>query len=445
MVIAFWGCKDELNKTGYDLLLPGDLVSARKVILDKDLIKAYTVSDLNLWTNKPELSLLGTFNDPVFGKSTTDFAYQFRLRNYTDFTNAEFDSLILTLVYKETYGDRVTPQNLTVYELNSDLDADAIYYQNTDLKSMAKTEVLANLMYVPKFELDSLSNKYGSTKEDPKDTVIQEIRFNLNVSLAQKLMAADSIQRSDNDSFLKYFKGLYIEAGDLNQGGGIIRINPSLVDEKMVAHNTEMDLYYHLPNDTNKYFVRYLVNSTSARTSRFKHDYSTTSFYENLDHQNQQDSLIYLQTTGGLSSKIFINSLSSWKDSTDCAINKAELIFRVEKSLIDTSMYPVPQKLILSLIDSNGSIYANEEKRTLIYPSDLLISEAYYGGTYNKNDTTYRFNLAKHLQEIIKGKTVNYGFYLSTAEKNSIFRRVVLKGATSQTGIGFEVTYSKIK
>lgn len=441
MVIVFSGCQDDMNKTGYDLLLPGDLVSARKVSIDQASIQSYTVTDEKLRTSKPELSLLGTFNDPVFGKSTTDFAYQFRLREYHDFTNATFDSLILTLVYKEVYGDRETPQALKVYELNADLDVDATYYQDHDLKGMAKSEVLAERIYVPKLILDSLTNKYGSTKDDPKDTVIQEIRFNLNESLAQKLMAADSVQRSNNDSLLVYFKGLYIEAGDLSQGGGIMRIVPSLVDEKLKVHSTAMNLYYRLPNDTNKYVVRYLVNSTSARTSRFIHDYSTTTFATNLDKMDQQDSLIYLQTTGGLSSKIYIPNLSNWKDSSDCAINKAELILHVEKSLVDTAFTPVPQKIILSLIDSEGNIFKDNE---LIFPSDLSFSEEYYGGTYNETDGTYRFNLAKHLQEIIKGKG-NYGFYLTTDEKNAIFRRVALKGATSKTGMRFEITYSKIK
>jgi len=38
----------------------------------------------------------------------------------------------------------------------------------------------------------------------------------------------------------------------------------------------------------------------------------------------------------------------------------------------------------------------------------------------------------------------NYGFYLETAFRAASFRRVVLKGATSKTGIRLEITYSKI-
>ena len=82
LVIALWSCNEDMNKTGIDLLLPGDLVSARKITIDKASIAAYTVTDERLKTSNPLLSLLGTFNDSIFGKSTTDFAYQFRFEDY---------------------------------------------------------------------------------------------------------------------------------------------------------------------------------------------------------------------------------------------------------------------------------------------------------------------------------------------------------------------------
>lgn len=438
--IVFSGCQDDLNKTGYDLLLPGDLVSARKVSIDKASMQSFTVRDERVRTNKPEYNLLGTFNDPVFGKTTADFAAQFRLREFHDFTGATFDSLKLTLLYKELYGDTITTQNLKVYELNEGLDAEdsTRYYQDIDLKSMASNVLLGEINYLPKkltLYYDSLSNTPGSSVETPLDSVIHDITFTLDPSLAQKLMAFDmgAAGESPNDSFLEYFKGLYIEAGDLSQGGNIMRV-------RTLGIGSEMTLYYHNAEDTTS--IKYRMNTTSARTSRFVHDYSTAQFATSLDNMVQQDSLIYLQTTGGLSSKIYIPTLNNWKDSTDAAINKAELVFQIETALSDSATLPPPQKLILSLIGENGEIL--DDKGNLIFPSDVTFSEAYYGGTYNKTEGTYRFNLAKHLQEIIKGK-VNYGFYLTTDNKNAIFRRVVLKGATSKVGIGFDITYSKIK
>lgn len=450
MTIVFWGCEEDINKTGHDLLLPGDLISAHKQSIDKATMQAFTVRDEKLRTNKPEYTLLGTFNDPVFGKTTSEFAAQFRVSEITNFSNIIFDKLELKLLYIESYGDTITPQNLKVYELQSDLNAEDTtrYYQDIDLKSLAKTEVLGQTTHKAKklkLYYNPKTTNPASTKETPKDTVIHEIVFPLSASLAQKLMAVDLSKdpnnpnpQNPNDKFIKQFKGLYIEADNMvNQGGGLMRVRTS-------APGTHLRLYYHKPNDTTQYIVEYRMTSSAARVNRFVHDYSTTTFAANLDQMTQQDTLIYLQTTGGLSSKIKIPGLSAWKDSTDVAVNKAELIFKVEPAYLDTVKYPAPPKLILSLMDESGKIFNTNQQ--LIFPSDLSsFSESYYGGVYNKKDGTYRFNLAKHMQEIIKGETKNNGFYLTTNNKNAVYDRVVLKGATSKIGIRFEITYTKIK
>ncbi|MDO8928128.1 MAG: DUF4270 family protein [Bacteroidota bacterium] len=433
--LIFWSCKEELNKTGYGLLDKGDLVSVKKTEIDKTTIKSFTVTDLKQRTDETTYNLLGTFNDPVFGKTTADFAVQFRLSRYPDLSkNAQPDSLVLYLLYREFFGDAVTPQRLKVYELASDLSFDAQYDQDVNLKAISKGEVLADFNYVPKFKLDSLTNLYGSTKAKPKDTVIQEIAIKLNASLINKLWAADSLTLSKNDLFLEYFKGLYIEAADLNQGGAIIRIYTLAGGSRMIMH-------YH-NSEEDSLFYNYNINENSARVGRFSHDYTNTAFAANLDKKTNQDSLIYLQTTGGLGSKILIPNLNLWRDSANIAINKAELIFTVDQFYTDTANYTPPYQVILSAIN---------EKDDLYFPSDLAFSQAYFGGVYNKTDGTFRFNIAKHMQELMTKKPngvgylrENFGFFLSMADRNSNYGRVVLKGATSTTGIRLEITYSKI-
>ena len=437
--LIFWSCKEELNKTGYGLLDKGDLVSVSQTEIDKSTIKSFTVTDEKQRTDETTYNLLGTFNDPVFGKITTDFACQFRLSNYPDLSkNAQPDSLVLYLLYMQIFGDTVTPQRLKVYELASDLSFDGKYYQDVDLKALSKAEVLADFNYVPKFELwfDSIKTvpTPGSSKTTPKDTVIQEIAIKLSASMLNRLWAADSLTLSDNDKFMDYFKGLYVEAADINQGGTIMKIFTLASGSRMIMH-------YH-NSEEDSLFLNYNINENSARVSRFNHNYSTTAFAANLDKKENQDSLIYLQTTGGLASKILIPNLNNWRDSANIAINKAELIFTVDQLNTDTAKYLPPYQVILSAINEKDSLY---------FPSDLAFSEAYFGGIYNSEDGTYRFNIAKHMQELMTMNTIgegyireNYGFYLSTADRNTNYSRVVLKGATSSIGIRLEITYSKI-
>lgn len=435
MIIMLWSCTENPSKVGFDLLPSGDLVLVRKdSTLTVANIQAFTQTDGNQRTDEPEFNLLGTFNDPVFGKTTADFALQFRIDSFPEKQNVlEVDSLVLYLLYNELYGDTLTPQKLKVYELGADLSLNGKYYQDVDLKGMANSEVLADMNYTPKFKLDSLTNAYGSTKEDPKDTVIQTIRIHLDKSLATKLLAADSLTLSSNDAFINYFKGLYVEAGDLNSGGTVMRI-------KTVAAGSRLALYYRTASDTLKNI--YKINSNAARVSRFAHDYSNTGFAANLNKADNQDSLLYLQTTGGLRTKILIPNLGTWKDSANFAINKAEIIFTVDHIVSDTAHYLPPEQLVFSAIgvDSLG-----QEIKYL--PKDFDFSQIYYNGIYDSTTTTYRFNIANHMQQVIehvKDKD-NLGFYLATSQPSSTFRRVVLKGPGSKAGIKLDVTYSKIK
>lgn len=428
MVVMFWSCSTDPGKMGLGLLPVGDLVNVRTMI-EKTSIKAYTETDGNLRTDNPAYNLLGTFNDPIFGKTTADFAFQLRLNSFLDHSNsAQPDSLVLYLVYKEVYGDTVTPQKLKVYELGTDFILDNKYYQDVNLKSFVTGDAIGEKSYIPKFKLDSLTTTYGSTKAAPKDTVIQEIAIKLSNALMQKLWAADSLTMSDNDRFLKFFKGLYLEVGDLNQGGSIMRIFSTAAGSQLIMnyHNTTADSLSYAYN----------INSNSIRVSRFAHDYTKTVFATSLDKEDNVDSLIYLQTAGGLRAKILIPDLGTWSDSINFAINQAQLILQVDSTVTDVTKLIPPSQLVLTALDKDGKEYL---------PDDFTLSSVYYGGYYNSTDKTYRFNIVKHLQEVIAKKKDNYGFHLSTAFRSDTFRRTVLKGATSKTGIRLEITYSKIK
>lgn len=437
------GCSKSDDKVGLDIFPKEDLVQIFKdSTLTVSGLKAFTEIDGNQRTDEPNFNLLGTFVDPVFGTTKADFALQFRIDSFPAKHDAPVvDSLVLYMLYNELYGDTVTPQNFKVYELDQDLSKKAKYYQDVDLKALAKAKVLANISYLPQFE-DSLNSKTSKV-----DTVIQTIRIRLDTSLADRLMAADSTTLSSNDPhpdkeknyFLNYFKGLYIEAGDLNSGGSLMRI-------KTIASGSRMVLYYHTKVDSTLK-ITYKINSNSARVSRFEHDYSQTAFGSKLGQGSVTDTLLYIQSGGGLRTRIEIPKLDMWRDSlksesVNFVINKAEIIFHVDTLLSDVKKLLPPSQLVFSAIgvDTLG----NQIK---YLPKDFEFSSVYYNGVYNSTDKTYRFNIANHLQQIIEnieGKE-NMGFYLAVSQPVSAFRRVVLKGPGSKDGVGLQIIYSKIK
>lgn len=421
----FTAC-NEPSDLGMELLPSTDLIEVKNLV-DKNSISSFTYSEGPVRTDESSKSLLGSFYDPIFGKTTINFAAQFRLQDFPDFgTNPVADSVKLFLYYRLMYGDTVTSQKFRVYELETPLEVDRDYNQDVNLTEKASMQLLGERDYTPVVRLDSAS----------QDTFYQLITIPLDISLGEKLVNADSLQMINNDVFLEYFKGLYIESEEQTaEGGSILTLEAS---SSSSFQGSALVVYYN--NDENKaeeepdtLLNPYVITRFSARVNSIEHDYSGTPFEANLNVDSGDDSLIYVQATGGLKSKIYIEGLSSWKDSVNIGINKAELVFQVDTITSEVDKYPPPSQLLFTVLD---------EKGTEFLPIDYSFSPAFYGGQL-RSGYTYRFNITQHMQQIIDGEAENHGFFLTTARKNSEANRVVLKGGNSQTGIKLVITYSK--
>jgi len=426
LVVVFTAC-EEYSSIGVEVLPGGDLISIHNRLI-KDDISAFTFTDDSMRTDEASNSLLGSLNDPLFGVTTIDFASQFRLLGYPYYgPKAKLDSIKLYLYYRVLYGDTATKQKFAVYELKSSIDPDKSYYQDVDLKSLAYDKLIGQIEYKPKVKLDSLS----------KDTFYQLINIPLDMSLGQKIFNASPSDLVSNDAFLEYFKGLYIETAKINNKGGTILSLETISSGNFSG--SAVVLFYH--NDSIKttagkdsaQLMPFIISKYSARVNRFVHDYQKTAFYSDLNQETNPDSLIYVQATGGLKSRILIDDLTSWKDSTNTAINKAELIFTLDTLASQHRKFPPPNQLLFTVVDSKGV-----ER----LPIDYGFSPSLYGG-YLAKDYTYSFLITQQIQEIIDGRAENFGFYLTPALKNNQANRVVLKGSTSKIGIKLSITYSK--
>lgn len=443
VVFAFTACEEDEDSLGVEVLPKEDLISVKSVILLDD-ISSYTFNEELVKTDESSKSLFGNFNDGAFGNTTIDFATQFRLQFFPEYgENPAVDSINLILRYRKVYGDTITPQTFRIYELESGLNIDADYTQDVDLKSMASSQLLGEISYTPKIATDSL-----------KTVIYQQIiSIPLDVSLGEKILNADSLDLINNDVFLEYFKGLYIESVRENTGeGSIVQLDAissdgGILGSGLVVYYKNDTLRSIIENDPevedSSFFMPFLVTENSARVNAMVHDYSGTPFEENLNSELEEDSLLYVQATGGLRSRILIDNLISWQDSitvsddgTDTipyGINKAELIFQVDTIASDIHNHFPPTQLLFTVLDEDG-----EEG----LPIDYVFNPDYYGGGL-RPDYTYHFNITQHLQEIINGKIGNHGFFLTPANKNNQANRVVLKGARSTTGVKLVITYSK--
>lgn len=423
LLVVAWGCKQGDQTLGINTL-PGVKVLDTRYHQEKTSISSAVFTDTKIRIDRPKYNLLGSFNDPIFGRTDASFAAQFRLPEYRAFSaNAAIDSVVLSMAYKTIYGDTLSRQTLKVFELAGSLNYDAKYLSSFNVKNLASAVPIGTGSFIPKFRTDSAQT----------DTTTQVIRLRLNNSFGSSLLAVDSMKMKSSDEFLKVFKGLYISTTPLNRKGTLV----SIINTRTA--NTEFApviiLYYHdAKSDTLDY--GYTVTTNSAKVSSYVHDYSLAKFFPNLNKENNTDSLIYIQPTGGIKSKILVPSFSSWKDSANYAINKATLTFHADTIMSDYRRYEMPDRLYLMAIDSLGAE---------VFPADSELSSLYYGGFYDPKTATYSFNVTQHLQQIIQGKIKNDGFYLVQSERNFSAKRVVLKGLGSSKPIELNIAYTIYK
>lgn len=427
IIVLVFGCRKEDQSLGINLI-PGIHSIETRFHQDSTLISAFTFTDDSIRTDSSRFHLIGSFNDPIFGYTSGAFAGQFRLPKYPSYeSDATLDSVVLQMSYKYVYGDTITPQTVLVHELTGDLVYGEKYLSTFNINNLASTDIIGAKEFIPKFRTDSAKT----------DTTSQILRVILDPSLGNRLLKMDSLNMVSNDQFLKFFKGLYIETAPVNHKGSLLRIDtPSSV----------MVVYYHTAEHDSLGFG-YWLSANAADVSRFTHDYSGTSFYNHLNQEQvqNQDTLVYLQPSGGTKIKINIPSLSAWRDSLNYAINKATLTVHVDTLMSDFKHYEIPSLLYLKYIDDKG-----QEQ----YPVDAQQSITYYGGVYNPIDGTYVFNITQHMQLVTQGKKQtdgsfvrlnNNGFYLVAALRNGSPKRVVLKGQSSKRPMKFDVAYTRYK
>ncbi len=412
--LLFTGCKKGDEGLGKNLL-PGSSAVYNRNFQEVGTIKSYTYTDEKIRVDRPGFNYVGSFNDPLFGRTDGNFAAQLRLTSNPDFdATATLDSLILRLTYKHIYGDTATTQTLKVYELTGNLEFDAKYLSSFNLKSLASPVSVGTVSFIPRFKTDSTKT----------DTTTQYVRVKLDPSFGNRLLRMDSLKMISNEEFLKYFKGIYVEATPVSRKGTLIGLSTT---------GTGLGLYYHTATKDSLFFS-YNATSNSANVSAFSHDYQKSLFASNLNKDISQDTLTYLQPLGGTKVKIDIPSLNKWKDSTQYVISKASIVFYVDTLATDSRRYNMPYRLYLKYMDSTG---------TEVFPKDSELSSSYYGGIYDPITASYTFNITRHLEQIIKKEITSTSFYLVHSDRSGSASRVVLKGGNSSRPIQLQVKYTR--
>lgn len=180
-------CKDDPAKLGGDGVLPeGDEITAHSY--NKHALDSRSVKQDSVLTSDAVYGIIGSFEDPEFGRSKADFLVDFSLAKkveysgiivldennvpdtvtYNQFNNGDewtIDSLVLNLQYSfnNWYGDMRAEHNIKIFELDMPLgSSDEKYYSNLkseeiSIKAIPIAEKIVNTN-------DDIPTKYRSDR-----------------------------------------------------------------------------------------------------------------------------------------------------------------------------------------------------------------------------------------------------------------------------------------
>ncbi len=384
---------DDNPDFGQDLIPDSDRVSG--FLYDQSIISSKTVpSDSieiseEIYSTLAPFNLLGSYFDPVFGTTTASFLTQVRLSgNLVVFEdNMVPDSLILLLHLVDKYGDfrQSTPMEIKVFALSESIELDSTYYSPFPVDDYyMESEQVGSFIVYP-------SNS---------DTIVR-IPIDLNYYLD---WFTDTAVMKDNDSFSEKVKGFYLKTNPVNQGGQILSFNP-------ISDYSLLSFYYHYENETASPIrpassvknFNFLINNECARIAIFDHEYETAwTPIQALFDSTYEDSYDYIQMMGGPRVNLVLEDIEAWKDSLDYVVVKAELFIPIAEG--SDNFFDPPLRLSLQLLNLDGSLSPLGD----LYPyATASPAFDYFDGNYNSNQKYYRFNMAKHIQEIMRSETEN--------------------------------------
>lgn len=426
---------NESSVVGLDVQPASDLLNVNWK--DTTTLLTSTVKEDSLHTDASIIvtadALLGTYLDPVFGKTSASIYTQLRLpANNPNFgTNPVCDSVVLTLTYaSDYYGKRGRKdQRISVYQLTEDLSLSRNYYSNNSL-SYSGIDLANGHVYTP---------RPTTTVAVMGDTIKPHLRIPLQQNFGQVILNNQgSSVLSNNTAFQNFIKGLYISSDVTTSGSG----DGNILHFKLGDSQSKLTIYYRNSNATNNDSLKYEISLSSVgRFSAFDHyNFSTADPYlQSQLSTSSADTTLFIQSLAGTKAKIEFPYLLHWNDSGRVAINKAELVIKVDttNALYQLDTFAAPPKLILFGITATNTNYAIP---------DAYEANEVYGGSYNSSAKEYRFNIDRYIQQVLNGSIENTGLYL-VASGGAIGANRVVVGSGSSKGyqkMKLNITYTKL-
>jgi hypothetical protein len=409
------GCN---NPSGIGLDVDPNL-ALNTTIVDTSTVIAKLFKKDSVVANYTYYSALGYFKDPIFGTTTSNIALALTLPsdNYTFGKSPVLDSAILVLPYKDFYGDSVnTNYTIEVKQLGEVLyTGNSNSYYNTK-KWTHGTAVLGSKNTKAIYKDSIIIQDIISGKKDTIKKVIPQLRIALDPTfITNNILKTDSLNLLSKKVFSNYFKGLYVSLNKntTTNNGGVFLL------DTYTSGAARLDLYYKKTSSTGtKDTVNVSLNISGAggdAVSEMTWDITGTAVQTELQSTAKTSNNLYLKGLSGTEVKVEFPYLSKLKTlGKNIAINRAELILQVESGT------ETPYKPIARLRAYRWDI----AERPQLIPDESPTDLRYLGfpdinGYYNKTTKSYTFNFTAYIQDLMNGKTKNYGTFITTTDFTS--------------------------
>ena len=383
-------------------------------LVDSSTIIVNTFAEDSVSTTNLTKIPLGYFIDPAFGTTETAVATDLNLPGSAAYTRPtgviSIDSARLVLKFASGfYGDSIESKyTVNVYQLQQQLVNTTAYYNTTNLGDYTSQPLIGSLTFNARTHN---SIKIYSIITGAPDTLISvgaQIRVPISSDFINNyFFNASGTALASNAIFQNQVKGLYIKLDKTKTtgAGGVL----------MLQNAPEIDVYYKV--NTGSAIDTASVTLPIAKTAtQIIHTYPTAIQTELQDTTSSRN-IFYLQGLAGLRARVkFPNLLLNLRNSLlsnnmDIVINRAELVITpVPGSNIPYS--PLLQITMYKLDIAHQRTYIEDGS-----PVDGRSQGAsVFGGFYSPSKKDYHFILTAYCQDLILGKTVDYGTYIAPVD-----------------------------
>lgn len=437
--------------------------STEVLFIDTFTVQTFTVKLDSVHTSGFRNVLVGQYQDPYFGKVSSDFYASVDLgqawnlaTSGTSKINVKFDSLVFIGYFDENplhfIGDSLVAQKLSIHRIREKIEllGNKLSFKAHDVLDF-DSESLGDTIFVPKPRTYSFYNE-----ENDKNPLAKRggVRFRMKDKLGLDIV--DLVNRASDtillaDKWEEYFKGIVIKPGSDNSSMFSFQTGSNRMKIRLYYSNTAYDEVGVVK------FRDFSVNNTPLNFLNNKSDYisengiaqkigNIVNVEEELSAVETKD-LSFIQGSLGLMTKIKIPNIENLNIlGLSGGILKAELRFYPKEGSYDSDTLRLPDPSTIFV-----AYQTEEDNKTvnpIINPSNgNPLTAVFVRNQVNIGESYYSINLTDYVNNILLNPT-GYDFdnaiilsIPTSNQGNSMERLVIDNSNKSDTRMKLEVTY----